>query len=29
MADKEQEKGFVIKDRRRFVEGAEAEESKQ
>jgi hypothetical protein len=29
MADKEEEKGFVIKDRRRFAEGAEAEEDKQ
>ena len=29
MAEKEEEKGFVIKDRRRFVEGAEKEEDKQ
>ncbi|MGD0399670.1 MAG: DUF1844 domain-containing protein [Syntrophobacteraceae bacterium] len=29
MADKEEEKGFVIKDRRRFAEGAEAEGDKQ
>jgi len=29
MAEKEEEKGFVVKDRRRFVEGAEAEENKQ
>ncbi len=29
MAEKEEEKGFVIKDRRRFAEGTEAEESKQ
>jgi hypothetical protein len=29
MAEKEEEKGFVIKDRRRFAEGAEAEENKQ
>ncbi|SPJ15168.1 conserved hypothetical protein [Syntrophobacter sp. SbD2] len=29
MADKEEEQGFVIKDRRRFAEGAEAEEDKQ
>jgi hypothetical protein len=26
MAEKEEEKGFVIKDRRRFTEGSEAEE---
>ena len=29
MADKEQEKGFVIKDRRRFAEGTETEENEQ
>ena len=29
MADKEEEKGFVIKDRRRFAEGAETEENEQ
>jgi hypothetical protein len=29
MAENEQEKGFVIKDRRRFAEGAETEENKQ
>jgi hypothetical protein len=29
MVEKEEEKGFVIKDRRRFAEGAEAEENKQ
>ena len=29
MAEKEEEKGFVIKDRRRFAEGAETEEDKQ
>jgi hypothetical protein len=29
MAEKEEEKGFVIKDRRRFAEGAETEENKQ
>ena len=29
MAEKEEEKGFVVKDRRRFTEGAEAEEKKQ
>ncbi|MGA2401738.1 MAG: DUF1844 domain-containing protein [Syntrophobacteraceae bacterium] len=29
MADKEEDKGFVIKDRRRFSEGSEAEESKE
>jgi hypothetical protein len=29
MAEKEEEKGFVVKDRRRFTEGAETEENKQ
>jgi hypothetical protein len=29
MAEKEEEKGFVIKDRRRFTEGSEAEEKKE
>jgi hypothetical protein len=29
MEEKEEEKGFVVKDRRRFAEGAETEESKQ
>ena len=29
MAEKEEEKGFVVKDRRRFTEGAEAEEKKE
>ncbi|HYA41157.1 MAG TPA: DUF1844 domain-containing protein [Syntrophobacteraceae bacterium] len=29
MAEKEEEKGFVIKDRRRFAERAETEEDKQ
>ena len=29
MADKEEDKGFVIKDRRRFTEESEAEESKE
>lgn len=29
MADKEEEKGFVIKDRRRFAEGAEDVENRQ
>jgi hypothetical protein len=29
MAEKEEEKGFVIKDRRRFAEGAETEQDKQ
>ncbi len=29
MAEKEEEKGFVIKDRRRFTEEAETEENKQ
>ncbi len=29
MAQKEEEKGFVIKDRRRFTQEAEAEENKQ
>jgi len=28
MAEKEEEKGFVVKDRRRFVEGADSEEDK-
>ncbi len=29
MAEKEEEKGFVVKDRRRFTEGAEPEEEKK
>ena len=29
MVEKEEEKGFVIKDRRRFAEGAETEQDKQ
>ena len=29
MAEKEEEKGFVIKDRRRFAEGTETEENEQ
>ena len=29
MAEKEEEKGFVIKDRRRFAEGAETEQNEQ
>ena len=29
MAEKEEEKGFVVKDRRRFTEEAEAEEKKE
>jgi hypothetical protein len=29
MAEKEEEKGFVIKDRRRFTEGAETEQNTQ
>ncbi len=29
MAEKEEEKGFVIKDRRRFTEGSEGEEKKE